>query len=72
MWCNEGCNLLWDGFGRWVNNNWLQYKSSESEYCFIVLSSLLVRSFDMGCEPSVSRRIYFLLPSLPLSRVLDH
>ncbi|KAL9952752.1 hypothetical protein ACROYT_G040047 [Oculina patagonica] len=32
QWCNEGCNLLWDGFGRWVNNNWLQYKSNDYSY----------------------------------------
>ncbi|XP_029191254.2 uncharacterized protein LOC114957861 isoform X2 [Acropora millepora] len=28
-WCNGGCNstnLLWDGFGRWNNGNWVPYK----------------------------------------------
>ncbi|XP_022787208.1 uncharacterized protein LOC111327316 isoform X2 [Stylophora pistillata] len=30
QWCNEGCTLLADGFGRWVNNNWSPYKTSDS------------------------------------------
>lgn len=30
QWCSDGCNLLLDGFGRWVNNDWLPYKTTDS------------------------------------------
>lgn len=36
QWCNEGCNLLWDGFGRWINRYWVPYKTGKSRNCFIL------------------------------------
>lgn len=46
QWCNEGCNLLWDGFGRWNNGNWLPYKRGETRVSFNICTELSSASTD--------------------------
>eukprot|EP00794_Sanderia_malayensis_P019988 gene19989-21948_t len=28
--CNEQCNLLWDGYGRWIDDDWYPYKTDRA------------------------------------------
>ena len=35
--CSKKCSFLWDGFGRWVNNQWKPYIERKSYKPFISL-----------------------------------
>jgi hypothetical protein len=34
-WCPENCTLVWDGFGRWINDEWQPYLESKDPYALL-------------------------------------